>query len=327
MNTWLTETFNIKYPIIMAPMFLVSTEKMLIAAADAGITGCIPALNYRSPELFEEGMKRLKEQCKGAFGVNLIVNKSNIYLDKQISICEKYLPDYIITSLGSPKEVIKRCQKLGIKIICDVVDSKYAKKVEQLGADAIIAVNSGAGGHAGTIPPSLLIPLLKKVTQLPIISAGGIGTGTGLLSILTLGAEGASIGSPFISVAESGVSEEYKNAIIKYGAEDIVFTDKISGTPCTVINTPYVKKIGTKQNFIESYLSKHKAVKKYAKMITSYKGMKAIENAAFKATYKTVWCAGPSIEFIDKKETIKEFVERIMSQYKDGFANLDHLRL
>jgi len=320
-KTWLTETFNIKYPIIMAPMFLVSNNEMLIKAADAGIMGCVPALNWRSPEEFEEGMKELKDKCKGPFGINLIVNKSNIHLKKQIEICAKYAPDFIITSLGSPEEVIKQCQPNGTKVICDVVDVKYAKKVEELGADAVIAVNSGAGGHAGPTPASILIPLLQKGCNLPVITAGGIGTGSGLLSALSLGAEGASIGSPFIATKESPVSNEYKEAVVKYGAKDIVLSTKISGTPCTVINTPYVQKIGTDQNFMESLLTKNKNIKKYVKMLTYYKGMKLVENAAFAATYKTVWCAGPSIEFINEIEPVDKIINRLISEYNQALED------
>ena len=320
-KTWLTENFNIRYPIILAPMFLVSNEDMLLAAAKAGIMGCIPALNWRTPEEFEKGMISLKEKIDGPFGINLIVNKSNIHLEKQYEICERHKPDFVITSLGSPEEVIKRLKPLGVKIICDVVDINYAKKVESLGADALIAVNSGAGGHAGKIPTSILIPMLEEATNLPIISAGGIGTGKALLSSLALGACGASIGSPFIACTESGVSEDYKKAVIDYGASDIVMTTKISGTPCTVIQTPYVKKIGTSQNVVESFLSKNKNLKKYVKMLTYYKGMKSIEQAAFSATYKTVWCAGPSIEFVKDQESVATIVERLISQYSEAEQN------
>lgn len=323
MKTWITETFKTKYPIIMAPMFLVSNIEMLKAAAQAGITGCAPALNWRTPEEFEVAMKDLKENCDGAFGINLIVNKSNIHLERQLEICQKYNPDYVITSLGSPEKTIKMLKPHGIKVICDVVDTEYAKKVEKLGADAVIAVNSGAGGHAGPIPASLLVPMLLKECSIPVISAGGVGTGAGLLSTLALGSEGVSVGSPFIACHESGVSEEYKDAIVKYGANDIVMTSKLSGTPCTVINTPYVQKIGTEQNFVEGFLNQNKKLKKYAKMLTYYKGTKLLEKAAFSATYKTIWCAGPSIEFVTKRESVKEIVDSLISQYEEALKSLN----
>lgn len=323
MKTWLTDTFKIKYPIIMAPMFLVSNNEMLKAAAEAGIMGCVPALNWRTPEEFEEAIKDLKENCGGPFGINLIVNKSNIHLKKQIEICAKYPPDFIITSLGNPKEVIEKCRPKGTKILCDVVDVEYAKKVEEQGADAIIAVNSGAGGHAGPTPASILVPMLIKECSIPIISAGGIGTGTGLLSMLSLGAEGVSMGSPFIACKECGVSEGYKQAVIDYGAKDIALSSKLSGTPCTVIKTPYVEKIGTDQNFVESFLNQNKQFKKYAKMLTYYKGTKLLEKAAFSATYKTVWCAGPSIEFVNENQTVKQIVDNLISGYQEAIKNLE----
>jgi nitronate monooxygenase len=318
MKTWLTETFNLKLPIIMAPMFLVTSEEMLIAAADSGIIGCIPALNYRDEKLFEEGLVRLNKECKGKYGINLIVNKSNIKLKEQLALCVKYKPAFIITSLGSPREIIEACKPQGIKVFCDVVDVEYAKKVEQLGADAIIAVNSGAGGHAGPLPASLLVPMLKEHCKIPIISAGGVGTGKGLVSMLALGSDGISMGSPFIATTESRVSDEYKAAVIKYGADSIGLTTKLSGTPCTVIKTPYVEKIGLEQNFVESFLNKNKQMKKYAKMLTYYKGMKLLEKAAFSATYKSVWCAGPSIEFVKKIEPVADIVNRLQEETKQA---------
>lgn len=321
-STWLTRTLDIKYPVILAPMFLVSNKKMLIEAYHSGIIGCIPALNFRIPKEFDEALCELKKECNGKFGVNLITNRSNIHLKDQLASLVKTPPAFVITSLGSPEETIRMLKPLGVKIFCDVVDLHYAQKVEKIGADALIAVNSSAGGHAGNISASILIPMLKNNCNLPVISAGGIGTGVGLFSTLALGADGVSIGSPFIATLESEVSREYKQAIINYGAENIVMTSKISGSPCSVIETPYLKKIGTKQNFLESFLSKNKNAKKFIKMLTYYKGMKALEKAAFAATYKTVWVAGPSIEFVKKIETVRSLVERLFSEYEKAREEL-----
>jgi len=184
-------------------MFLVSNVEMTVEAANSGIMGAIPALNYRTTEKFREALTQLKGKLRGKpFGINLIVNKSNLQLEAQIKVLEEIPADFIITSLGSPKEVVKRLGPLGTKVFGDVVDLEYAKKAEAAGADALIAVNSGAGGHAGPLPPSILIPMLNTKCSLPVISAGGIGTGAGLLSVLALGAAGVSIGSPFIATKE-----------------------------------------------------------------------------------------------------------------------------
>lgn len=206
-------------------------------------------------------------------------------------------------------------RKYGVKVFCDVVDAKYARKVEALGADAIIAVNKEAGGHAGPTPFSTLIPALKKECQIPIISAGGIGDGHGIKEMIALGADGVSMGSIFIATKEAPVSEGYKDACVQYGAKDIVLTTKLSGTPCTVINTPYVEKIGTSQNFLERLLNKNKKLKKWFKAITFMRGMKSLQKAAFSTTYKTVWCAGPSIEFVKEILTIKEVIDKLKSEF------------
>lgn len=314
-KTWLTEKLDIKYPIILAPMFLVSNISMLQAAYENGFIGCIPSLNWRTPEELEEGLKELHQKCQGKFGVNIIVNKSNIHQEAHLKILEKYPPAFVITSLGSPETVIKRLRPKGVLVFCDVVEVEYAKKVEKLGADAVIAVNSGAGGHAGDIAASILVPMLQEAVKIPVISAGGVGTGAGLLSVMSLGVEGVSIGSPFIATKEAPVSKEYKDAVVDFGAIDIVRSTKISGSPCTVIYTPYVKKIGVDQNFLEKAISKNKTLKKYVKMLTYYKGMKAVEHAAFAATYKTVFVAGPSIEFTHKVEDVKTIIERLVSEY------------
>lgn len=316
MPTELTEMLGIRFPIIMAPMFLVSNAEMTIEGIKAGITGCIPALNYRTDAEFRAAMDQIRAAVKGPFGINLIANKSNIRLKEQLATCIEYKVDFIITSLGSPEEIIKACKPHGIKVFCDVVDEKFALKVEQLGADAVIAVNSGAGGHAGPMPAEVLVPLLRKSCRIPVISAGGVGKGEHLRPIFEMGACGVSVGSPFIASVEAPVTQEYKQACVDYGAKDIVLTTKLSGSKCTVINTPYVQQIGTRQNWLERLLNSNKRLKKWAKMITFYKGMKMLEKSAFSASYKTVWCAGPSIEYVHAIRPVREIVDTLISEYR-----------
>jgi nitronate monooxygenase len=167
-----------------------------------------------------------------------------------------------------------------------------------------------------------LIPKLKRMSPIPVISAGGVATGEGILSMLALGADGLSVGTPFIACDEAPISQDYKQACIDYGAEDIVMTTKLSGTPCTVINSKYVQKIGTDQNAFEKILNQNKQLKKYAKMLTHYKGMKALEKAAFSATYKSVWCAGPSLEFTEKVEPLQKILGRMWSEFETAKKNL-----
>jgi nitronate monooxygenase len=314
MSTKITQLLNIKHPIIQAPMFLVSNTSMVIEAMKSGIAGCIPALNYRTLEELRVALKELKSAKVegGSFGFNLIVNKSNVKYRGQLEvICEEGC-DFIITSLGSPEETIKQARKAGIKVFCDVVDLKFAQKVEALGADAVIAVNNLAGGHRGNMSPEDLIKELVANCKIPVISAGGVGCKADVDKMLSYGAEGVSVGSPFIASTEANVTKEYKQACVEYGADDIVMTERISGTPCTVINTPYVQKIGTKQTWLESVLNQNKKLKKWVKMIRFSIGMNATKNAATKATYKTVWVAGPSIEYTSAILPTKEIIKRLI---------------
>jgi nitronate monooxygenase len=317
-DTELTRMLGIKYPIIQAPMFLISNTSMVIEAGEAGITGAIPALNYRTVEELKVAITELKEKCRGPFGINLIVNKSNFKYKEQLEACCDLKVDYIITSLGSPEETIKQAHKAGVKVFCDVTNVEYAKKVESLGCDGIIAVNKEAGGHAGPTTAAELIPELKKACAIPIISAGGVGDYKSLNAALELGADGVSVGSIFIATTESPVSMAYKQAIIDYKADDIVLTTKLSGSPCTVINTPYVKEIGTKQNRVERFLNKHKKFKKWMKAFTFIKGMKNLQKAAFGATYKTLWCAGPSIQYVNEIKSVKGVVQQLVSPTHDS---------
>lgn len=311
----LCEILNIDFPVIMAPMFLVSNDKMIIEAVKSGITGAIPALNYRTTDELRSAIKGIQAAVDGPFGINLIVNQSNFLYKEQLKVCCEEKVAFIITSLGSPEETIREAHKVGTKVFCDVTDLKYAQKVEALGADAVIAVNKEAGGHAGNIPMHELVPTLVKNCKIPVLSAGGIGTGQELKSVIELGAGGVSMGSIFIATTEAPVSEDYKQACVDYGAKDIVMTTKLSGTPCTVIKTPYVEKTGTKQNWLERFLNKNKKIKKWIKAFTFFKGMKSLQKAAFSSTYKTVWCAGPSIEHVKSIRKVADIVEQLKQEY------------
>jgi nitronate monooxygenase len=304
----LTDILDIEFPIIMAPMFLISNAAMVKEALDAGITGCIPALNYRTIPELKDAIRDIKAHSNKPFGINLIVNKSNIYYEKQLEACVEEGVDFFITSLGSPKKTIELSKTKGIKVFCDVVNIEMAKKCENLGADAIIAVNSEAGGHSGKIAGKELIPMINDAVTIPVISAGGVATYPQFKERMSWGAAGCSVGTIFIASEEAPVSEGYKQACVDYGAKDIIHTTKLSGTPCTVINTPYVQKVGTKENFLERLVHTNKFFKKYIKMFISWQGIGSLKKAAFSTTYKTVWCAGPTIEDVHEVLPVKSIV-------------------
>jgi nitronate monooxygenase len=313
---------NIDFPLIMAPMFLVSNADMMKAAMDKGIAGAFPSLNFRKEGELESILdtlnEHLKKVTKGTYGVNLIVQKTNPLYVKHLEVCIQKKVPFFITSLGSPKEVIERAKTYGAKVFCDVTNIEHAQKCYDLGCDGFIAVGQGAGGHAGPYSLQVLVPSLHKhFPDKAVIAAGSIATGEGILSVLALGAAGVSVGTRFIASTEATVSNEYKKAITDAGMEDIVMTDRLSGTPSSIINTPYAQKLGTHQNWLERLLSNNSRTKKWFKMIVQIRGMKKLEAAIHPGNYKTLWIAGQSSELIEDILPCGEIVERMK---KETFA-------
>lgn len=312
MHPQLTDILNIEHPIIVAPMFLISNVEMIIAALEGGATAAFPALNYRTDLELRDAIQSIRSRTDKPFGVNLIVNKSNPKYKSQLKTLLDLKPNFIITSLGSPKETIQQCKPQGIKVFCDVINVEQAKKVEGLGADAVIAVNNKAGGHCGPESQDNLIADLLKNCNIPVISAGGLAKASQVKDVMDKGASGVSVGTIFLASEEAPISEGYRQALIEYGADDIVLTTKLSGTHLTVINTPYVQQMGTKATFLERVINKNKRLKKYAKLLLAYRGMKKIEKSTFKATYQTIYCAGPAIEYIHSIRPLREILSDLI---------------
>jgi nitronate monooxygenase len=326
-KTSLNELLEIEFPIIMAPMFLVSNESMMKSAIESGIAASFPSLNYRKEgelEALLQSLNNCKKNNSGTYGVNLIVQKSNPLYEKHLKICVEAKVPFYITSLGNPKQVIEAAHSYGAKVFCDVTNIEHATKVNDLNCDGFIAVGQGAGGHAGPYPLSILVASLKKhFPNKPIIAAGGIANGAGILSMLSLGAAGVSIGTRFIASKEAGVNDEYKNSIVDSKMEDIVLSEKLSGTPCTIINTPYAKKIGYKLNFFERLLSTNKTTKKYFKMLFQLKGMGRLEKSIKPGNYNNLWCAGQSVELIDDIIPVKEIISHLINETTEAYNNLN----
>jgi nitronate monooxygenase len=255
--------------------------------------------------------------------VNLIVQKSNIYYEKHLELCVEAKVPFYITSLGSPAKVIEKAHSYGAKVYCDVTNIQHAKKCFDLGCDGFIAVGQGAGGHAGPNPLQVLIPAIKReFPTIPVVAAGGIATGSGIVSALALGAAAVSIGTRFIASTEAGVSNEYKQSILDSDMDDIVLSEKISGTPCTIINTPFAKKIGYTQNWFEKALSNNSRTKKYFKMLTQFKGMKKLTDSIKPGNYNNLWCAGKSVSLIDEVLPISKIIENYSNEIKASFEEL-----
>lgn len=331
-ETRFTTLLDIAYPIIMAPMFLVSNVEMMKAALRSGVMGVFPTLNFRKNGELESVLQLLNnyksEQSglKSNYGVNLIVQKTNPLYEKHLEICVHNKVPFYISSLGNPKKVVDEARKYGAKVFCDVTNIEHARKSSDNGCDGFIAVGQGAGGHAGPYPLSILIPTLHHhFPDKPVIAAGGIATGEAIISMLALGAAGVSVGTRFIASPESPVSDEYKNTVVSSGMDDIVLTERISGTPCTIINTQYAKKIGYKQNWLEKYMSRNPRTKKYFKILVQIRGMKKLEQAVKPGNADNLWCAGQSVEMIHDILPCEEIIQRLVDEMRESYIELDKL--
>jgi nitronate monooxygenase len=318
-----TQMLGIRLPIIGAPMFLVSNVDMTVAVSEAGGVGCFPALNYRPIEQYTQALKEIRRRSKKPIGVNIIVNQSNKRQHEDLKIALDHGVELFITSLGNPKNVIIEAHKNGAKVLCDVTNLEHAMKVQEMGADGVIAVATGAGGHAGPISPFVLIPWLKKKLQIPIIAAGGIADGKGLAAALALGAAGVSIGTRFIASNEATVDRNYKEAILRSNPEDIVMTERLSGTPASVIRTPYIEKMGLRLPWYERALKNYPLTKKYILALIHWQGLQALQNGVGSPTWKSVWSAGQCVGLIDEILSCEEIMKRIVSEYEE---TLNHLK-
>lgn len=319
-KTTFSEMFDIDYPIVSAPMFLVSSVETVVATCEAGGFGSFPAFNYRPSSAYKNALSEIKSKTDKAFGVNIIVQSSNKFLDDHIDMALEAEVPMIITSLGSPREVLKRAQGTKTKVFCDVVGIEHAKKVQDLGADGLIAVGSGAGGHAGDTSPFALIPHLKQNTNLPVLAAGSIVDGKGMLASLSLGADGIYMGTRFIASKEAQVNEAYKKAILEANPEDIVNTDKVDGFPGNFIKTKALEALGIEPGFIETLARQNKKIARSIALMRAGKSLLYPDKV--KASYKTIFSAGHGVGLIDEIQSIDEIIQNTVNEYRQLKDNL-----
>lgn len=232
-KTRVSEMLGIEYPIIGAPMFLVSYPDLVCAVSNAGGIGAMPALNYRTTDELRRGLAEIRARTQKPIGINLILHKEhNPRWAEQFAVCLEFKVELLITSLGSPRSIIKEAKSVGAKVFCDVTTLKHANIVAKAGADALIAVAQGAGGHAGAISPFALIPYLKaEIPDLPVVAAGAISTGRQMAAAFALGADAVYVGTRLIATPEAQAYDEYKQMLIDSAPEEIIYSAKISGIP------------------------------------------------------------------------------------------------
>jgi len=273
----LLQRLGVRYPVVAAPMFLVSNAPLLEAVGRAGAIGAVPSLNFRSHEQFRAFLDAFPREVP--FGVNLILASDRLAADLE-AVVERKVP-LVITSLGDPTATIERVRGYGGMVWSDVIGLKHAQKAAAAGADALVAVASGAGGHAGLISPFVLGPWLKQELGVPVVIAGGLSQGRHLAAALALGAEAAYFGTRFIATRESAATPEYKEALTRASPEDIEYSDEVTGV---------------KGNYLRDTLRTWRE-----------SGGKA---------WKDVWSAGQGVAFVEDIPSAGDLVARLVAEYE-----------
>lgn len=309
---------NLRIPVVAAPLFIVSNPKLAIAQCTSGIVGSFPSLNARPIEQLDEWLHEVAEaraahdasnpeHKAGPLAVNLIVHKSNGRLQQDLELCEKHKVEMIITSLGAMEEVNQAVHGWGGIVMHDVINQRFAHKAVEKGADGLIAVAAGAGGHAGALSPFALIHELREWFDGPLALSGSIATGRGVLAARAMGADLGYIGSAFIATDEANASDSYKQGIVEGGGEDIVYTNLFTGVHGNYLRGSIEQAGMDPDNLPESD--------------PSAMNFGSGGNTDAKA-WKDIWGSGQGIGAVEAVCSTHELVDRIAREYAEAKAAL-----
>lgn len=306
---------NLRLPVIGAPMFIINNPKLVIEQCKAGIIGSMPALNARPASMLDEWLAEITEELAAynaknpdrpaaPFAINQIVHRSNKRLEEDMELCVKYKVPLIITSLGAREEVFEQAHSYGGIVMHDVINNTFAKKAIEKGADGLIAVAAGAGGHAGIKSPFALIQEIREWFDGPLALSGSISTGDAILAAEAMGADFAYIGSPFIATEEARASDAYKQAIVNCSSDDIVYSNLFTGVHGNYLK-PSIQAAGMDpDNLPESDPSK----------------MDFGENGT--KVWKDIWGCGQGINAVKEVGSVQTLVDRFDFEYHAARARL-----
>ena len=303
---------NLPLPIIGSPLFIVSNPKLVIAQCTAGVVGSMPALNARPAEQLDEWLAEITEtlaawdrdhpeQKAAPFAINQIVHKSNDRLEDDMALCAKHKVPIIITSLGAREDVNAAVHAWGGIVLHDVINNRFAHKAVEKGADGLIAVATGAGGHAGVKSPFPLVQEIREWFDGPLLLSGAIGTGDGVLAAQACGADLAYIGSAFIATDEARAAQDYKDMIVASTSDDIVYTNLFTGVHGNYLRGSITKAGLDADNLPESDPSK----------------MNFGGDSAAKA-WKDIWGCGQGIAAIKEVVPARVLVARLAAEYREA---------
>ncbi|HZW69161.1 MAG TPA: nitronate monooxygenase family protein [Pseudogracilibacillus sp.] len=300
---------NLRIPVIGSPMFIVSNPKLVIEQCKAGIVGSMPALNARPISQLDEWLAEITEELDAyneknpdrpaaPFAINQIVHRSNERLEKDMELCVKYKVPIIITSLGAVEEINDAAHSYGATVLHDVINNRFAHSAINKGADGLIAVAAGAGGHAGAKSPFALIQEIREWFDGPLALSGSIATGDSILAAQAMGADFAYIGSPFIATEEARAEEAYKQMIVDSTSDDVVYSNYFTGIHGNYL-APSIEKSGMDPNSLpESDPSK---------MDFGSSGAKA---------WRDIWGSGQGIGAVKEITRASKYVDRLEAEYK-----------
>ena len=307
---------RLRLPAIGAPLFIVSNPDLVIAQCKAGIVGAFPALNARPQSLLDEWLHRITEELAAwdrhhpdspaaPYAVNQIVHRSNDRLQQDMATCAKWKVPVVITSLGAIVEVNQAVHGWGGITLHDIINDRFARKAVEKGADGVIAVAAGAGGHAGTLSPFALVQEIRQWFEGPLILSGAIATGRAILAAQAMGADLGYIGSPFIATVEANATEAYKQGIVEGRAADIVYSSLFTGVHGNYLRASIAASGLDPDNLPEGDL----------------KTMDFGGGGAKKA-WRDIWGSGQGIGAIDRVRPAGEYVAELIRQYEDAKAEL-----
>lgn len=300
---------KLDFPVIAAPMFLVSGPDLVCACCLNGIGGTFPALNQRTTAGYEEWLTQIEATLEGKkhapFGINLIVHKTNPRLEADLKVTVEHKVPFVITSLGAVSDVVDAVHSYGGLVFHDVTNMRHAEKAIQAGVDGLILVSAGAGGHAGTLHPFAFIKEIKDTFNTCVIQSGAISTGEQVLAARAAGADLAYIGTRFIATTESMADKEYKEMVVTARAEDIVYTPKVSGIPA---------------NFIRQSLEKNGISPDDTDSPDIDLGKELIDEAK---AWKTIWSAGHGAGNITDIPGTEELCNTLKQEYNDQLQTLN----
>ncbi len=308
---------RLQLPVIASPLFIISCPDLVIAQCKAGVVGSFPALNARPAEVLEEWLERITSELaahdaahpdrpSAPFAVNQIVHKSNDRLEHDLALCVKYKVPIVITSLGAREDVNQAVHSYGGIVLHDIINDKFARKAIEKGADGLIAVASGAGGHAGTLSPFALIQEIREWFAGPLVLSGAIANGNAVLAAQAMGADLAYVGSAFIATAEANASEAYKQAIVEGRAEDIVYTNLFTGVHGNYLKASIVQAGLDPDHLPESDSSK-----------MNFSGGSAKSKA-----WRDIWGSGQGIGAVKSVIGAGALVDRLKAEYDAAKARL-----